>query len=113
MLKIESKLGGKLRELFPYYWRENLKSQMERANIMFRGDVKDKDDHYICEECAKAGKSTFICDLCGEERSSELKQESFGDPPDFLCKVCYETVPAKIWEKKHDELWHEHRWDFE
>ena len=113
MLKINPKLGKKLRELFPYYYRDDLAAQLKRANIVFQGGVKDKDDHYICEECDKAGKSTFICALCEEERSSDLKEDSFGDPPESLCKVCYETVPAKVWDKKERELWESHRWDFE
>jgi len=113
MLNITPKQVGYLRGLFPYYYRDNLRSQLERANIVFRGDVKDKHDHYICEECDKAGKSTFICALCEEERSSELKQERFGDPPEFMCKVCYETAPAKVWDKRQSELYHSHRYDFE
>ena len=113
MLNITSKQVGRLRGLFPYFYGASLRAQLERANIMFRGDTKDKDDHYICEECDKSGKSTFICALCEEERTSELKHDSWGDPPEFLCTVCYETVPAKTWEKKERKLYDSHRYDFE
>jgi len=117
MLKITAKMAGNLTSLnfnlFPHYYVHNLRAQMNRAFIVFQSNMKDKNNNYICEECVKEGKSTFVCALCGEKRSSDLREESFGDPPEFLCKICYETVPAKIWEEKKEELYNTHRWDFD
>jgi uncharacterized protein YbaR (Trm112 family) len=102
-----------LSELFDHYYQANLTAQMKRAGIICRGEVKDKDDNYICEECEAAGKSSFVCSLCKQEYPSSDKQESFGDPPEYLCKYCYETVPAKVWKDKRQQLEGAHRWDSE
>jgi len=113
MIKMEKKDTQRMRNLFPYYWKTNLDSQLKRAGIQYEGTSKDTRDNYVCEECSKAGKGSFTCALCGEERSTDLKEESFGDPPEYLCKVCYESVSASVWSKKTDELYKSHRWDFE
>ncbi len=99
--------------LFPVYCKADLIAQMKRASIVFSSEIKDKDGYLICEDCAKKGKATFICALCEKEKASDLKQESFGDTPEFLCKDCYNTVSAKVWDKKVKELYDSHRWDFE
>lgn len=70
------------------------------------------DDEPICIECEQAGKSDFLCALCKERKRSNKKQESFGDPSEFLCTDCYETKPAKIWDEKVDELVEAHRYDY-
>lgn len=113
MIKLESSQMMKVYHLFPHYVRDNLKAQLERANITWYGNTKDKEGHYLCEDCSKKGLGTFLCALCGEERTSDLKEKIFGDPPEYLCKVCYESVPAKVWDKKTSELYDAHRWDFE
>jgi hypothetical protein len=100
--------------LFPYYFGDTLQAQLKRANITWYGNVKDKDDEFLCEDCSNRGLGEFVCSLCGETRSSDLKEESFGiDPPRHLCKICYETVSAKTWKEKSDSLTREHRWDWE
>lgn len=53
-----------------------------------------------------------MCALCNKLRKGK-PQEAIGDPPEFMCTPCYETVPAKIWIAKRDALWEEHRYDFE
>lgn len=113
MLGVTRRKCQYINDLFPWYYKNNLESQMKRAGIVFRSNMKDKNDCYIYENCAKEGKSTFICALCGKERSSDQIVESFGDPPEHLCKICYKTVSAEVWEKKKQELYNLHRWDFE
>ena len=61
----------------------------------------------------KAGKADFLCALCNERKSTDKIQESIGDAPEFLCKDCYDTVSAKIWDDKLDELQEAHRYDYE
>lgn len=85
---------------------------MKRGGIKFISPAKDKNDDKIRDECAAAGKATFVCALCGVERPSSDVQESYGSPPEILCKPCYETQPAKVWREKEKELYETHRWDF-
>ena len=68
---------------------------------------------YACEECERNNRVTFVCGLCRKEQSGAEVKESFGDPPEYLCKGCYATVPAEEWEKKVKEFRARHRWDFE
>jgi len=97
---------------FPGYINMNQDAQMNRAGLVYISDVK-VDDCNICVECKESGKADFKCDLCGERKPTEKIQESFGYPPDFLCKDCYDTTPAKIWEEKIEQLESDHRYDFE
>jgi len=101
-----------LDKLFPTYWQMNQEAQAKRAGIVFKCTTK-VDDENICEECEKAGKADFLCALCNERKSIDKIQESIGDAPEFLCKDCYDTVPAKIWDDKLDELQEAHRYDYE
>lgn len=98
--------------IFPMYIAINQDAQMKNAGIVFTSNVS-VDDKLICVECEASGKADFKCELCGERRPTNLIQESFGYPPEFLCKVCYETVPAKQWDEKTDELYDQHKYDFE
>ena len=97
---------------FPNYIEMTQQAQAERAGVVFRSNVT-VDEHYICVECAEAGKADFLCVLCNERKSTDKIQERYGDPPDFLCKDCYKTVSAEVWETKCDELREEHRYDFD
>jgi hypothetical protein len=97
---------------FPAWVEMNQDAQMKRAGLVYVGGAK-VDDEYICEECEKAGKADFKCELCGERHPTSEIQERFGDPADFLCKSCYETTTAKVWEEKCDELQEEHKYDYE
>lgn len=87
-------------------------AQMKNAGLVYLSDVKVNDEH-ICEECEKSGKATFKCQLCGEDKPTNMIQESFGYPADFLCSDCYETVSAKTWNEKCDQLeaWHSNDFD--
>ena len=99
--------------IFPKWVQINLYEQLSKAGILIYSHFKDKDDKFICRECAKEGKNTFVCALCDEERTSDLKEESYGDSPEYLCSVCYESVSAKEWDKKNEELREAHKYDFE
>ena len=99
------------RETFPYYVRNDFDAQSKRCGLVYRSNIK-VDDSYICIKCEQAGEASFECALCNERKSSEKKHKSYGDPPEFLCTDCYETVPAKVWEEKESELYDEHKYDF-
>ena len=87
-------------------------TQMKKLGVVFISDAT-KDNQYICVECKEKGIASFICALCGERRSYEDMQESFGDPPEYLCKHCYNTVSAKVWDDKVADLSDIHKYDFE
>ncbi|MCJ7507540.1 MAG: hypothetical protein MUO85_02265 [candidate division Zixibacteria bacterium] len=98
--------------LFPKYDKITIEKQMERAGWVQRSSV-EVDEKYICCECAEAGKADFHCSLCNQRRLTDKIQESFGDPAEFLCTPCYESVPAKVWDEKVEKLREVHRYDFE
>lgn len=97
---------------FPVYCKLSFETQAKRANLHFVSNII-VDDEYICIECADEGKADFLCSLCKNRKSTDKEKESFGDPPEYLCKDCYSTVPAKEWDKKCEMLEESHRWDFE
>ena len=92
---------------------ELLQEYLALADWRLRSDVTDRNGSEICEQCASEDKGSFECALCGEVRESSQKVRSVGDPPEFLCMVCYETKPAKVWEEKYKELLEAHRYDYE
>ena len=113
MLKRYSFNWSGFESIFPAQHGARLKEQLLRAGILIYSKFKNKDDQFICVDCAKAGKDTFTCYLCEEERTSDLRETQFGDPPEYLCTVCYESVPAKVWDEAEDKLRKSHRYDFE
>ena len=94
------------------YTDNSQESQMRRAGLVFKTDIQ-VDGYLICDECVKAGKADFLCALCNTRKSTDKIQESIGDPPEHLCKDCYNTVTAKVWEKKYTELLKSHTYDYE
>src|SRR3990167_5573450 len=98
--------------IFPKYLRINQEAQMKAAGFVYSTSTL-VDDEPICLECEQAGKADFLCAMCDERKTTDKKHESFGDPAEFLCKDCYETKPAKVWDEKVDELQDAHRYDFE
>lgn len=96
---------------FPKWNKNDFEAQVERGGMVIQGDGLI-DDSPICTECEKAGKGSFICEMCDERRASDRLQESIGmHPPSHLCKDCYETVTAREWVKKIDELYDLHKYD--
>ena len=88
-------------------------AQCKRGGIVLRSEVVNKKDRKICVECAAAGKATFVCHQCKTERPANEIQTSFGDPPDYLCKPCYATLPAKEWDAATKSLSEMHRYDYD
>ena len=100
------------KEFFHGYHDYSQDAQMKRAGLVYLGKAK-VDDEYICEICEKEGKADFICSICEKRHDTCEIKEQIGDPAEFMCKSCYETVPAKEWDDKLSELQDEHRWDFD
>lgn len=100
------------RGIFPYLWLKGQATQMGESGVVYVSKSKIDDD-YICIECESKGKASFKCGICSERQNSAEIQQSFGDPPEHLCKTCYETTPAKQWDQKLELLEEKHRYDFE
>jgi hypothetical protein len=96
---------------FPAFYRANFAAQMERAGIALVGSWNDSDP--ICAACHDAGTVTGECTLCHEQRKLSDMEEKIGLPSEYMCKPCYETVPAKTWATELARLEESHRWDFE
>jgi hypothetical protein len=86
--------------------------QAERAGLRLESG-HEVDGINICQVCKDTGKATFVCALCGERRPANQEEESFGDPIEYLCRVCYATVPAKEWDEKIRQLEQRHRHDWD
>jgi len=100
------------RGLFPNYRHVNQDAQMKVSGLVY-STYTEVDGRRICEECKNSGKISILCALCNERKPSDKEQESFGYPAEYLCKDCYETVTAKVWEDKCEDLSSSHRYDFE
>ncbi len=87
--------------------------QLQRAGFGREGSTLDEDDRHVCIECEQADRVMFVCVLCGEKRPSSQSQWHCGDPAEHLCRHCYETVSAQIWEQKVDQIEECHRYDFD
>ena len=66
---------------------------------------------YLCQPCSVI--ASFKCHLCGEIRPMGEVKARIGDPPDFLCTTCFETVTAREWHEAVEKLNNEHRYDYE
>jgi hypothetical protein len=108
-----NKSAERANNVFATEYFELLKEYLALADWRLSSDVTVGDGRVICEQCASENKGSFACALCGEVRESSQKERSVGDPPEFLCRVCYETKPAKLWDEKYKELLEAHRYDFE
>jgi len=94
-------------------WDETFGAQLKAAGWQVASDACVADGGRICDRCKQAGLATFRCDLCGLLRSTSQVQEGFGDPAEYLCVPCFETVPAKRWAEACDALREAHKYDFE
>jgi hypothetical protein len=97
--------------LFPSYWKLQAKTQIQRAGWTIESNEKQEGE-YVCIECLKAGKITFVCSLCEIRKPTSKIQESIGYPPEHLCIDCYETKTAKEWEEILTKLKAKHTYDF-
>lgn len=105
-------LPKKSGRIFPKYMNMDQDAQMKRAGFVYSTNI-EVDGKRICVECKNAGKADIQCVLCNEKKPSDKVQQSFGYPPEYLCKDCYETKPAKIWEEKCDKLLEDHLYDLD
>lgn len=103
-------------QVFPTDFANDFNAQVKRAGWVKRSkhttQTSDGWTDSICTECADIGMAKFTCSLCGNIRSTNEVQESIGEPPDYLCKVCYYSKPASEWCEKKKELWENHKYDF-
>ena len=91
------------------YW---FVGQMQVSTLgLVKEGFQDDNGHRCCIECKQNGKHTFECALCHELRQFSEVQYEVGDPREYLCKICYNTQSAKVWEEKKTELYESHRWD--
>ncbi len=98
--------------LFPFTYDFTQEKQMKSLGVVLESSSRIDDDK-ICVECEAVGKASITCVLCDTVKPSSKKQESFGDPAEYLCSDCYATVSAKVWDEKTEKLRKAHRWDFE
>jgi len=97
---------------FPRWMENTLEKQMARVGWV-HAVYSGISSRYVCSRCVEEGKEILACTLCKKEIPLKLVKESFGDPPEWLCMNCYETVPAKAWDDKCGELTEKHRFDYE
>ena len=97
---------------WPGWYAINFDAQMRQIGWRESTSVGG-DRGTICSRCKEEGRATFTCKSCGTVRTVDQVQTQFGDPPDFLCKTCYETVFAKRWNKLVNALEKKHRYDLE
>ena len=95
----------------PNWTQNSFDDQARRAGLVIKSTII-VDSHYICCDCEKAGLADFKCCLCKKRKPTSKIKEIFGDPEEFLCFDCYETVTAKIWEEEKERLIDEHRYDY-
>ena len=106
-------LAVNLDEPFPLYYELHLRAQVQRAGIGILSHVSIDHGDYICKKCEAEDKALFKCVLCEQDRKSSEIEDSFGLPPEHLCKSCYASVPAKKWDETVERLRREHRYDNE
>ncbi len=105
-------VSAKKANYFPRYHRNRIEEQARRAGIRWETSARDKEEHILCDECAITGNITFVCYICKQERQRTDIQETFGEPPDYLCTPCHQTVSAAEWQRIVEELLEQHRYDF-
>lgn len=98
---------------FPVALNNTFEEQRKKRDLELVGQAVDADGNRLCETCTSAGKATFLCAHCGETKESKFIHKSFGDPPEYLCKPCWHTVPASQWEEICEKLEENHAYDFE
>lgn len=101
--------GGNHGGVFPDWFAINRGAQLKKANWGMLSSTRNADEARLCDDCAKE-HGAFRCALCKQERKGK-PQESVGDPPEYLCTPCFESVPAKAWADEVERLEESHRWD--
>ncbi len=98
---------------FPAWYKIDIDAQMKKGGFVAQSGkrIDENEDQYICVNCAKNIKTYFLCSLCEKRKSTDRIEEGIGAPSEYLCKDCYETVSAKVWNEKLDLLEEDHKYD--
>ncbi len=102
--------GGNRGGVFPDWFAIDRGAQLRKADWGMLSSTCNAKGARLCDECAKE-HGAFRCVLCKQERLGK-PQESVGDPSEYLCTPCFETVPAKTWTDELARLEEAHRWDY-
>lgn len=98
-------------DTFPKYCMLGFDRQLKNADWREMTFATGEHQH-ICKQCSEEGKAVFTCALCKTNKPTSEIQATFGDPAEFLCKSCYVTVPASVWDENIKRLEDEHKYDF-
>lgn len=96
---------------FPHL-QPTIVSQLKRAGVHLQSAVGTVEGGPICSKCVEENP-IYKCYLCGERRKKDELQVSYGYPADHLCKYCYDTVSAKLWDATVKDLEEDHRHDWD
>lgn len=94
--------------------KNEIGEQLKRAGWKRQGELGMSTlGTLICEDCIRNNAESFKCVLCGKKKKSSEIKRCIGYPAEYLCKECYSSVAAEIWDKKVEELEKMHKWDYE
>ena len=100
----------RLKGVFPGYYKKDLHIQLSKKNMVIRSEIQHNNYAYVCKICA--GLAEFKCYSCKQQRLVKNIKYREGDPPDYLCKKCFNIKTAKEWEELKDIISEDHRWDY-
>lgn len=95
----------------PNFFRLTLAAQGKLAGWPEKSSSRNSENERICSTCEAAGRAKILCALCKKLWPSDSYEECIGYPAEYLCKYCYMTVSAKVWNGMVTKLEAEHRWD--
>lgn len=94
--------------------KNEIREQLKRAKWERQGELGMATlGTLICTKCIENGAESLECALCKKEKKSFEIKKCIGYPAEYLCKECYSTVSAEIWDIKVNELEENHKWDYE
>ena len=91
---------------------DSVTAQLQRGAISIDQGYKAGLDH-VCGDCINEGKVQVECQACHKQVSLNDTHFKVGDPPEFICRECHETMPAAAYEKMVDQLEQRHQYDYE
>lgn len=88
--------------------QEKIPLQLERANIRVAKSYTG-----VCTVCFNAGRETFTCINCKEERSSDQHFQNWGEweQGDILCLSCWNTMSASAYDALEKRMYEVHQYD--
>lgn len=98
-----------LGRLIPKYGPHALEVQAVEKGWVFSSSVSTHKGP-VCHRCAKLDIASFECIICEKVKKEDRRHESYGDDR-VVCLDCYETIPAKEWDKKIERLEEAWRYD--